>query len=358
VTLSGGGLTNESGGSITGGAGVYGIGAGGAGAAGVTLNGGTVANHKGASITGGASGGCLSANGAVGGAGVVMSSGTLTNAGTITGGAGGDGHAFIGSAAGGAGGAGVSLNGGKLITSGTISGGAGGTGTTGGAAGDAVKFGTAASTLVVDPGAVFNGQVVANASVNDVLELSGTQSGGTAITLGTQFTGFSALSFASAAAGTVDATKADLTAHTLSIHGFGLSDTLDITNLAENGTTQSFNSTSDVLTLTHGTSVITLDFNSSVSGDHFVLTANGKGTDVTLASGPGATLAAAGHDLMHFVGDEHRAVMGGQSTLGAHGAGSGLMLHTDPALDTWGVHGFSANAFTDHGLAHESVMLR
>jgi len=77
-----------------------------------------------------------------------------------------------------------------------------------------------------------------------------------------------------------------------------------------------------------------------------------------LASGPGATLAAAGHDLMNFVGDEHRAVMGGQYTLGAHGAGSGLMLHTDPALDTWGVHGFSANAFTDHGLAHESVMLR
>ena len=90
---------------------------------------------------------------------------------------------------------------------------------------------------------MFNGLVVANASVNDVLELSGTQSGGTAITLGTQFTNFSTLKFASGAKWTADATKADLTAHPLTIDGFALGDTLDITNVAKAGTTLSFNST-------------------------------------------------------------------------------------------------------------------
>jgi autotransporter adhesin len=166
------------------------------------------------------------------------------------------------------------------------------------------------------------------------------------------------LDFATGAQGSVEATAGDLTAHPLTIDGFALGDTLDITNLAERGTTQSFNSMSDVLTLTHGATVITLDFNSSVSGDHFVLTANGNGTDVTLASGPAATLAAAGHDLMNFVGDEHRALMGGQSMLGAHAFGSGSMLHPDPALLALSGHGFSANALTDHGIAHASVMLR
>ncbi len=61
--------------------------------------------------------------------------GTLTNNGTITGG-----NGSVGS-----GGIGVDLNGGTLINAGTISGG-------NGATGYAVKFGTAAATLVVDPG--------------------------------------------------------------------------------------------------------------------------------------------------------------------------------------------------------------
>ncbi|HEY4771775.1 MAG TPA: hypothetical protein VIH50_01985, partial [Steroidobacteraceae bacterium] len=267
--------------------------------------------------------------------------------------------------AGGDGGAGAYLNGGTLTTSGTISGGAGGAGGSGatngaaGAAGDAVQFGSVASALVVEPGAVFNGQVAANASVNDVLKLSGVQSGGTPITLGTQFTGFHKLDFVSGAAWTVDATRADLTAHTLSIEGFALADKLDITNLAEAGTTSSFNTTTDVLTITKGATTIKLQFASSFSGEHFVLSPDGHGgTDVHLKSGAAATLAASGHDLMNFVGDEHRALMGDRLMLGDPGKGSGFTLHPDPALDTWGAHGFSANAFTDHGLAHTSVMFR
>ena len=153
------------------------------------------------SITGG-KGGSAGAGGA-GGAGVSLLTGTLTNTGTITGGAGG-----IGTTTGGGGGAGVFLNGGTLITSGIISGSAGGSGAPKGAPGDAVNFGTATSTLIVDPAAVFNGQVVAN-NLHDVLELAGTQSGGTPITLGTQFTNFATLDFASHAHWTPDANIAD-----------------------------------------------------------------------------------------------------------------------------------------------------
>jgi hypothetical protein len=40
-----------------------------------------------------------------------------------------------------------------------------------------VQFGSVASTLVVKPHAVFNGQVAANASVYDALKLSGVQPG-------------------------------------------------------------------------------------------------------------------------------------------------------------------------------------
>ena len=117
-----------------------------------------------------------------GGAGVDLSSGgTLTNAGTIMGGTGGIGTF---------GGVGVFLNGGTLIDSGTVAGGAGGSPR--GSPGAAVQFGTAAATLVVNPGAVFNGQVVANASATDVLALGGTTAG-TLTGLGTSFVNFSSI---------------------------------------------------------------------------------------------------------------------------------------------------------------------
>jgi hypothetical protein len=279
--------------------------------------------------------------------------GTLTNNGSITGGAGGTGS----STTGGAGGAGVFLNGGTLTNNGSITGGAGGVGTPNGAAGDAVQFGTVASTLIVDPGAVFNDKVVANASVHDVLELSGTQSGGTAITLGTEFTNFSTLDFASGAAWTADANVADLTQHPLTLDGFGPNDTLDITNLKDTtGVTTSFNN--DILTITKGATTIHLQFDSAFNGEHFVLTANGNGTNVSLQSGAAATLAAQGHDITNFVGDEHRPVLGDRFMLGAHGFSSGPMLHSDLALVASSGHGFSSDPFTDHGVAHASVMLR
>jgi hypothetical protein len=263
-------------------------------------------------IQGGAGAAMSAANG---GFGVNLTAGTVTNTGSISGGTGGTSS----STQGGHGGAGVDLNGGTLITSGTISGGVGGAGTSVGASGDAVQFGTATSTLIVDPGAVFNGQVVGNASVHDVLELSGTQVGGTAITLGTQFTNFSMLEFAPGATGTVDATVADLTSHPLSVQGsiagFGLGDTLDITNLVHSGTTYNFDAATEILSITKGATMIQLGFDSAFTGEHFVLASNGHGgTDVTLQTGA--------------------------------------------ASEPMALHGFSSHAFTDHGLAHDaSVMM-
>jgi hypothetical protein len=318
-------LTNY--GSITGGSG------GSTGGAGIDLSAGTLMNEINGTITGGTGG-----SHAKGGAGVSLTGGTLTNSGRITGGTGG--YAASGAA-------GVFLNGGTVITSGTISAGKGGG--SGGAAGDAVRFGTVASTLVVDPGAVFNGKVVANASVNDVLELSGAQSGGTAITLGTQFTNFSTLMFAAGASGTVDATKADLTTHPLTIDGFGLGDALDITNVAATGMTLTFNSTTDLLTLTKGATVIKIGFNSGFAGDHFVLTADGKGTDVSLAAGAAATLASLAHDVTNFVGKETFPTSE-RFMLGAFDLASSLVT-ADPTAHS-SVHGGSLHSFIDHGFDH------
>jgi hypothetical protein len=107
----------------------------------------------------------------------------VNNAGIIVGGAGGP--SLIGGD-GSAGGVGAFLNGGTLTNSRTI---AGGSGFRGGPAGAAVQFGTVAATLIVDPGARFNGQVVANAAAADVLMLAGTTAA-TLSGLGTSFINF------------------------------------------------------------------------------------------------------------------------------------------------------------------------
>jgi hypothetical protein len=343
-TISTNSLTNN--GVIHGGAGSNSS-VGGIGGVGVNFKAGTTLTNT-SSITGGTGGSGSSTTGGAGGAGVNLLAGTLTNSGSITGGTGG-----TGTTTGGHGGSGVFLDGGTLINSGTISGGQGGPGTPIGTAGDAVKFGSAASTLMVDPGAVFNGHVVASASVTDVLELSGTQAGGTVIGLGTEFTNFSTLTFLPGAAWTVDAGTHAAPSGGVAINGFTTSDTIDITNLTPTQVEADFNPTTDAITTA---SDGTLTF-SGVSGDTFVFTAKGAGTDVTLQSGPAATLAAAGHNLLNFVGDEHCALMSGDRfTLGAHSFGSGPMLQPDLAL-VLGGHGFSANAFTDHGLAHASIVM-
>ncbi len=125
-----------------------------------------------------------------GGTGITLSAGTLDNTGSITGGAG---FSFANANAATNGGAGVYVSGGTLTNAGTITGGAGGIGKSkNGAQGDAVQFGGAAATLVVDAGAVFGGNIAANTAVNDVLQLAG-GTAGTLAGLGSAITGFTTI---------------------------------------------------------------------------------------------------------------------------------------------------------------------
>jgi hypothetical protein len=295
VYLSGGSLSNA--GTITGGAvnEFDGIPEASPGGVGVIVSGPVnVTNSATGTISGGAGypgspGNSGGYPGGEGGTGIeLFGSAALTNSGDVTGGRGGAG---VNGGNGGAGGAAAYLSGATLTNAGTISGGAGGLGGAGsggaaggtaGANGAAVQFGPAAATLVDEPGGVFNGQVTANTTVNDILELEGTQTAaGTPITLGTQFTGFSTLTFAPGAQWTVDATTASLTSHAPAIDGFALGDVLDVTDLAP-GATATFNTTTDVLTVKDGSTSFSLDFNSAFAGDTFVLTAAGAGTDIAL----------------------------------------------------------------------------
>jgi Hint domain len=211
--------------------------AGGGGAVAVDVGGGTLVNS--AVIAGGAGGtggygGSFGGNGGLGEFGVMVSSGSLINDGTLIGGAGGYGGRAIDTGGfGGAGGSGVFLDGSYLTNLGTIIGGAGGLGGQGGGgtfaaggtggvgvlfglggtltnagviaggitgptglANDAVylgKFGGAASRLILEPGASFNGNVVAKATSN-VLELaSGSSVGMLSGAIGSEFVGFTSI---------------------------------------------------------------------------------------------------------------------------------------------------------------------
>ena len=163
-------------GTLVGGSGSYRYPIPSSGGIGISLAAATSATNSGI-IQGGLGGGYGHLYGVVGGhggAGVSLSAdGVLTNTGTLIGGAGGFGTNY-----GGAGGDAADINGGTLITSGTIVAGAGGMSRgVPGHTGDAVNFGTLAGTLVIDPGAVFEGAIVGSYSTPDTLVLAGTASG-------------------------------------------------------------------------------------------------------------------------------------------------------------------------------------
>ena len=298
--------------------------------------------------------GAAGASGTVGQAGFsgvnFAAAGTVINTGSIAGGAGGTGSA----GAGGVGGAGVRLNG-TLTTSGTISGGAGGHGSTSsGAMGDAVEFGPAASTLIVDPGAVFHGLVVANAAVNDVLELAGKQSGGTALTLGTQFTNFSTLDFASAASGTVDATKAALTVtgssadHRWLCVGRYPRYHESCREGRQRCVQHHDRDAEDHPRDDHDQPAV----QQRLHGRAFrAQRAAGSGTDVSLASGADATLAGLSHEVMNFVSDYHRAFTDGR-IMPAHGLASSLLPTASAAASDHMSVGIASLAYHEHGVAH------
>jgi hypothetical protein len=304
------------GGGGSGGPGETGVdpGTGGSGGVGVDISAGELVNEEGGGISGGGGGtggAGGSAAGGKGGVGLDISGGAIVvNDGTISGGAGGsrdEGGSYS------EGGAGVFLNGGTLTNDGSIDGGAGSSRVLADRQnGDAVQFGSAPSTLIVEPGAQFlvvtdsifhttvtGGLVVANSSVDDTLQLDGAQSPSTdtGITLGTQFTGFQTLDFASGASWTVDVGAGAATSHTLTVEGFTLGDTIDITNVAPMDVAADFGATgiafghgvygfkgTDNPTFTYskdGTVVFSGDF----SGEYFILKPDSNGgTDVTVSN--------------------------------------------------------------------------
>jgi hypothetical protein len=186
-------LTNT--GTISGGAGGEGLNfGGGIGGTGVYIpRGADIVTNQGL-IKGGQGGGSVFSSGFTGGVGVYLQGGTLTNTGKIVGGAGGLGH---GPNPLGIGGVGVTINSGELITSGTIAGGTGAAENRYGFSSVAVSFGSEGGTLVLEPGAVFDG--AAAGSGNAVLLLPGTTAG-TLTGLGvTQFFDFGTVAIGSGA---------------------------------------------------------------------------------------------------------------------------------------------------------------
>ena len=276
--------------TITGGTGGQSHLQGGAGAAGVSVAAAAHLYNNGV-IKGGDSSFAFAASGATalaGGDGIALAGGLAVNNGTITGGLGG--FVYASNGTGGTGGAGAYVNGGTLQNAGTISGGAG---RTGGAQGDAVQFGTAASMLVIEATAVFNGQVAGNGT-NDTLALDGY--GGTLNGFGTQFTGFETLSFASGASWLVSGDSAGL-GGSVQIHGFLGGDTLDLTGIAAN--TASF--ASNVLDLFNNTGTLVAALNivdSTHTSADFALRSDGAGgTEITLCFYPGTRLATPDGDI-------------------------------------------------------------
>jgi len=221
--LRGGVLNNQA--AIAGGNGYSGFYNGSSGGAGVALDAGGTVSNSGTIRGGNANGGFYDAGD--GGAGIVLTSGGMvSNTGLIVGGAGGSSGYYAG-----VGGIGVDIaNGGNVVNSGTIQGGNGGKGSyyypgaagvylnggtltnagtisaglSGGYLANSIQFGSLAATLVVDPGAVFIGNIVANSNVDDELLLGGSGAG-TLHKIGTHFIGFTTLAVQAGATWTLTA---------------------------------------------------------------------------------------------------------------------------------------------------------
>jgi hypothetical protein len=219
-----------------------------------------------------------------GGTGVVLTQhDVLTNFGTIAGGQGGNDQAAKYARAG-LGGVGVYVrDGATLINAGTIAGGAGGLGlyatpnTEGhdnGAAGKAVDFApNATATLVVDPGAVFDG-IVSDANGTDVLVLASGNTTGTISGIGSLFTGFGQIDIAPGAAWTISGDSAGF-GNGLTINGFSSLDTIIAPGLSFD--TQSF--ANGTLTLFSG-GTPSLFFTEPMAGD-LTLSSGGGGLVIT-----------------------------------------------------------------------------
>jgi len=294
-TLDGAGLFINNN-KITGGAGAVGgagniNGAGGVGGAGgeglsisdnsvVFNNGSIIGGAGGGGGSGGPLGGSAGADGN-GGAGVaIASNATLFNFGLIEGGTGGgkgtldtnilsNNLAFT--PADEIDGLGVYLNGGTLTNAGTIA---------GGAFQVAVKFGTAPGMLIVEPGAVFIGDVDANASAGDTLELTGT-SFGKLSGVGTSVEQFDTISFASGSQWSVEGDCTGL-ASGQDIVGMSQGDTIILDGIAETGINASFQNGLELV----GSETVTVNIAGAVHANDFDVTTDGHNTTIAMDVDP------------------------------------------------------------------------
>jgi hypothetical protein len=270
---AGGTASNQSGGVITGHDGIYGFGAAvtisNAGAIGGTLGvvlygGGRVTNQSGGVISGSSDGVLAS---------VVA---TVVNAGTVIG------PNF-----------GVQLTGGGTViarSGGTIS-----------ATGTAVSLGAShTNRLVVYQGASFTGVVdggnTFGAPSISTLELASSASAGTLNGFGSQYINFAQVSIDAGAQWDIVGGDATTALAGATISGFTYGNTIDVTNFA--ATSRSFSS--NHLTLTSGSSSITLDMQGSFASGNFLIASDGStGTDIMFQAAPvildyGTTIDKAG----------------------------------------------------------------
>ncbi len=255
---AGGSVTNHQLGTIAGGK--YGVHFnGGSGAAAAILD------NEGA-IIGGEFGVAFSAD-------IGITANTLDNAGAISGGAYGVAMFAAGSVINAAGGtitggvgAGFYASDSTLTNAGTIA----------GTAGAAVFFsGSANGRLIVDPGAVFIGDVDGGTGV---LELASAGSGGTLLGVGGSITNFATVSFDPGGQWTLGV---DSTSLSSAITGFASGDTIDLANFV--ATSDTFDTQSNLLTLTDANSKqATLQIQGSFATSNFFVRPDGTGgTDIT-----------------------------------------------------------------------------
>jgi fibronectin-binding autotransporter adhesin len=228
-----------------------------------------------------------------GGVGVDVSGGSVTNSGTIYGG-----DSLAGS------GVGVLFeNGGTLIDSGSIS---GGSESSPAGTSDAVQFMGGDARLIITAGALFTGNVVADPSYSNVLELAAGANSGTA-EIGDVLQGFGAITVDPGAVWTINIAAALLISTTITGN-----DGLSVLALTTAGSF-SLGKVSEIRTvrLAPGSSTITVA-DTTLSGGSVAIFDGASGNNVISAAGD--TAASAGKTLTYFAGSGTDGFTGGFET--------------------------------------------
>lgn len=300
--MLGGSATIANSGTIDGGAGGYaptpgsdgGVGGAALGfaAGGLVTNSGTIMGGTGSNQNSGNDVGVGSGGDAL----TFSAAGTVVNTGLIAGGDLGISHGTVVPGPTPSGGIGIAFAaGGTLTNAGTI---IGGTAANAAYDGAAISFGTGPGALIVDPGAVFIGNVAGNAAYADVLDFASGASAGTLSGIGSQFTGFDTLRFETLAAWTVAGTYTGFDAGQ-TIAGLAHGDTLILDGFAANTADVTYVSGTGLeLTNSAGT-IITLDIQGSYATGNFQVTDPASTTTIAL----GAPCFASGTRILTRRGD-------------------------------------------------------